>query len=164
MQLFEKIKSNVTDAVDSLVEKNRLHAQLTRLRFVMRTEHEIMNKNFVALGKYYYENLMEEDANRDEEIIASLENAKIKIEKAKERYRCLIEQKQSREYEEECAELEDITVACSNESEYDGLPLPFTVDLPDDEPEAGEIMMPAQKAVKPELSNMPDDEDSEAAE
>ena len=39
----------------TFVEKNRTKAKLNRLRMVMKSESELMNRAYIALGKEYYE-------------------------------------------------------------------------------------------------------------
>ena len=39
----------------TFVEKNRTKAKLNRLRMVMKSESELMNRAYIALGKDYYE-------------------------------------------------------------------------------------------------------------
>ena len=60
--IFDTVKGTVSTAVDtissvaqSIVEKNRTNAKLNRLRLVMKSESELMNRAYIALGKQLYE-------------------------------------------------------------------------------------------------------------
>ena len=62
MMIFDTVKGTVSTAVDtistvaqSIVEKNRTNAKLNRLRLVMKSESELMNRAYIALGKQFYE-------------------------------------------------------------------------------------------------------------
>ena len=62
--IIDKVKSTMNTAADTIttvaqnfVEKNRTKAKLNRLRMVMKSESELMNRAYIALGKEYYEML-----------------------------------------------------------------------------------------------------------
>ena len=62
MTIFDSVKGTVNAAVDTIsavtqtiVEKNRTNAKLNRLRLVMKSESELMNRAYIALGKTYYD-------------------------------------------------------------------------------------------------------------
>lgn len=149
MTFFESVKSGISCAVDtvssvtqSLVEKNRQNAKLNRLRAVMRNECEMINRAYISLGKKYYDNKINgknETCENEEELFKVIENSKAQIKKARERYLKIIESQTieiTKKYDIE--DLEDITVACSNEDEYDESP--FVADdnidiTPEVEPE-----------------------------
>ncbi|MDP4119586.1 MAG: hypothetical protein Q8876_00805 [Bacillota bacterium] len=155
MTFFERIKNNVTDAVDVLMEKNRIHAQINRIRLVMRTENDAINRNFIALGKYYYDNLRDTQNSENEEICTSIDAAKIRVEKAKERYQRLLELQTAVNIDlEEDYEFEDLTVACSNEEEYADMPLAQTSDTDDS----------VIAEVAPIIENKSEDLDAEVAD
>lgn len=133
MTFFDSIKNGLSSAVDtvssvtqSIVEKNRQNAQLNRLRNVMRSECEMINRAYISLGKKYYDNKKNgknETCENEEELFKVIENSKAQIKKARERYLKIIESQTieiTRKYDIE--DLEDITVACSNEDEYDESP------------------------------------------
>ena len=133
MTILDSVKNGFTGAVDTvsgiaqtIIEKNRLNAQLNRLRTVMKNECEMINRAYITLGKKYYENKVSgksETCANEEELFLIIENSKKQIVKARERYRQLIEARDTiitNEYDS--SDLEDITVACSNEDEYDESP------------------------------------------
>lgn len=143
MAIMDTLKGTVNTAVDTistvaqtLVEKNRTNAKLNRLRFIMKNESELMNRAYIALGKQYYENKKggsAKQAESEEKLFAVIESSKAKIAKARECYRQIVDSQNDIFYgkvtlgEQETAkvnsdDLVDITVACSNESEYDSSP------------------------------------------
>ena len=137
MTFFDTVKSGFSCAVDTvssvtqtLIEKNRQNAQLNRLRTVMRNESEMINRAYITLGKKYYDgkvNGREESCENEQELFRIIENSKAQIKKARERYLKIIESQNieiTQKYNVE--DLEDITVACSNEDEYEESP--FTAD------------------------------------
>lgn len=143
MAIMDTLKGTVNTAVDTistvaqtLVEKNRTNAKLNRLRFIMKNESELMNRAYIALGKQYYENKKggsAKQAESEEKLFAVIENSKAKIAKARECYRQIVDSQNDIFYgkvttsEQEPVKLNsddlvDITVACSNENEYDSSP------------------------------------------
>ncbi|MBQ5346883.1 MAG: hypothetical protein IIU39_02380 [Ruminococcus sp.] len=140
MTFFDSIKSGLSSAVDtvssvtqSIVEKNRQNAQLNRLRTIMRNECEMINRAYITLGKKYYDNKVggkENACENEEALFEIIENSKAQIKKARERYLKILESQTieiTKKYDIE--DLEDITVACSNEDEYKESP--FTADEAD---------------------------------
>lgn len=143
MAIMDTLKGTVNTAVDTistvaqtLVEKNRTNAKLNRLRFIMKNESELMNRAYIALGKQYYENKKggsAKQAESEEKLFAVIESSKAKIAKARECYRQIVDSQNDIFYgkvtlgEQEPAKvssenLVDITVACSNENEYNSSP------------------------------------------
>ena len=62
MDILNTLKGTVGTVVDTVstvaqnyVERNRTKAKLNRLRMVMKSESELMNRAYIALGKDYYE-------------------------------------------------------------------------------------------------------------
>ena len=62
MTILDSVKGTVNTAVDTIssvaqtiVEKNRTNAKLNRLRLVMKSESELMNRAYIALGKAMYD-------------------------------------------------------------------------------------------------------------
>lgn len=142
--IIDKVKSTMNTAADTIttvaqnfVEKNRTKAKLNRLRMVMKSESELMNRAYIALGKEYYEMLKKGDVTADDEkqknLLGVIDNSKAKIAKARECYRMVLESQSEFVYavpsapEKKPAEVKqedvvDITVACSNEDDYDSNP------------------------------------------
>lgn len=138
--VLDKVKSTIDTAADTLstvaqsfVEKNRTKAKLNRLRMVMKSESELMNRAYIALGKEYYEMLKkDETAPADENqknLLEVIDNSKTKIAKARDCYRRILESQSEYIYAAPAAteeysqdEIVDITVACSNEDDYSTSP------------------------------------------
>lgn len=133
MTFFDSVKSGISCAVDTvssvtqtIIEKNRQNAQLNRLRTVMRNESEMINRAYITLGKKYYDGKVNgrvEVCENEEELFRIIENSKAQIKKARDRYLRIIESQNTeitKKYNVE--DLEDITVACSNEDEYEESP------------------------------------------
>lgn len=119
MKVLEIIGSAVSDAVEYVVEKNRLQAQQNRLRMVMRNEADLINRSYIALGKYYFENLRGTDENeQNRKYCETIDKSSARMQKAADRYRSLIEAQAKVSYDEYTAledDGEDITVCCSYE-------------------------------------------------
>lgn len=133
MTFLDSIKTGISSAADTvssvtqaLIERNRQNAQLNRLRSIMRNECEMINRAYISLGKKYYDNKIsgrEGTYENEEELFKVIENSKAQIKKARERYLKIIESQtieMTKKYDVE--DLEDITVACSNEDEYEESP------------------------------------------
>ena len=141
MSFVDTIKGTFSVAVDTistvaqtLIEKNRTNAKLNRLRAVMKSESELMNRAYIALGKGYYEQIKKgakPNSEREKKLVALIDSCKAKIAKARACYRNIVESqndylfKTAADKEEELFEQKDvvdITVACSNENEYESNP------------------------------------------
>ncbi|MBQ6387310.1 MAG: hypothetical protein IJH96_01655 [Ruminococcus sp.] len=142
--IINKILCTMNNAADTLtnvaqnfVEKNRTKAKLNRLRMVMTSESELMNRAYIALGKEYYEMLKKGDVSaadeKQENLLCVIENSKTKIAKARECYRLVLENESefvlnvplapsASPVEVPQADVVDITVACSNEDDYSSSP------------------------------------------
>lgn len=139
MMIFDTVKGTVSTAVDtissvaqSIVEKNRTNAKLNRLRLVMKNESELMNRAYIALGKQLYESQKHGkavSAENQEKLFEVIEKSKAKIARARECYRKIVDSQNDIFYgspddekEFSSSEVVDITVACSNESDYKSSP------------------------------------------
>lgn len=152
MALLDSIKGTVKDTVNNavdtistvtntIIEKNRTNAQLNRLRLVMKNESEMMNRAYNALGKHYYESIKSGEeikpALNEKELFEVIETSKARIKKARERYSLILENQTVEICEKyEIGEIEDITLACSNEDQYQASP--FKTEETDDNAEAEE--------------------------
>lgn len=144
MTFFDTLKGGFDTAVETVstvaqtfIEKKRTNAKLNRLRSVMKSESELMNRAYIAMGKGYYEQIKKgEKANteREEKLVELIDNCKAKIAKARDCYRKTVEKQNEFLYttaagnEEgfEKQDVVDITVACSNENEYASSPFENT--------------------------------------
>ncbi len=145
MPFLDTVKCSLNTAVDTIsaithniVEKNRTNAQLNRLRLVMKNESEMINRAYIALGKHYYESTKSEKgffpSQNENELFDVIESSKQRIKKARERYSQILENQTVEIYKYDSDDaLEDITVACSNEDEYDDSPFEGLKDEPEKE-------------------------------
>ena len=139
MTIFDTVKGTVNTAVDTIsavaqtiVEKNRTNAKLNRLRLVMKNESELMNRAYIALGKQYYEMQKKGEITPNEnqkKLAEVIDKSKAKIAKARECYRNIVDSQNDVFYgtpeateDYSTTDIVDITVACSNENEYEKSP------------------------------------------
>ncbi len=139
MTIFDTVKGTVSTAVDTIstvaqtiVEKNRTNAKLNRLRMVMKSESELMNRAYIALGKQYYEMQKKGEVSSNEnqqKLTEVIDKSKAKIAKARDCYRKIVDSQNDIYYgtpdadkEYNVTDIVDITVACSNENEYESSP------------------------------------------
>ena len=126
-------KNAIIDVAQDVVEKNRQRAQLNRLRGIMKKENKTMEQAFTALGKAFYENMTEEDKKEHHLICQVIETSSERLERAHRRYMEVADGvvDQSPENKEEITneELESLTVACSNENEYNQIKTPVKVTV-----------------------------------
>lgn len=123
MNFFDTFSSTVAGAVEYVVDKNRVQAQVNRLRLVMRSEAKAMDKSYIELGKYYYEN-MRKTADTDNELLCqTIDRSKIRMKKAQQRYHQLMEQ-QLQNITDSAMENDDddITVCCSYDDSTETTP------------------------------------------
>ena len=57
MNILNTIGSGITQAIDTVVEKNRYITYTNRLKFVIKSETETLNRAYSALGKHFYKDL-----------------------------------------------------------------------------------------------------------
>lgn len=157
MTFFDTVKGTVSTAVDTIsnvtqdiVEKNRTNAKLNRLRLIMKSESELMNRAYIALGKASYESAKKGESIPEEQqkkLSEVIEKSKVRLAKARECYREIVdstndifygvpEPKPAAEYKNE--DVVDITVACSNENEYKNSPFEAQAEEAAPAPEKGE--------------------------
>lgn len=125
MNIFESIGSCLNDAVQSVVEKNRINAQVNRLRLVMRSESKTMNKAYLELGKEYYKKIKSGEitpTDEAEEYCDSIVKSGERFKRAIARYHELIDTQviagDAVELEDDDEEeTADITLCCSYEEE-----------------------------------------------
>lgn len=185
MMIFDTVKGTVSTAVDtissvaqSIVEKNRTNAKLNRLRLVMKSESELMNRAYIALGKQLYEsqkNGKPVSAENQEKLFEVIEKSKAKIARARECYRKIVDSQNDifygnpdEEKDYSSNEVVDITVACSNESDYKSSPfesieaqVKTAVDeIKDEVEETAEKVEEKAEELKEELTSA--DEETEA--
>lgn len=169
MSILDTLKDTMCAAVDTIsylaqdfIEKNRTKAKLNRLRTVIKSECELMNRAYIALGKDYYEQLKKGGApktEREEKLMQLIDNCKAKIAKARDCYRRIVESQNAFLYtaEEDNGEdfekqdVVDITVACSNENEYASNPFESKEDPKAEESSEGEESSEDEESPEKEL-------------
>lgn len=95
MEFLKNIGKAVGAAVSFVGEKNRKTAYLNRIRTVIRCEEKAAEREYLALGRYYYNNLRDKNNPVTEAHCAELDQIGSRMEKALNQ----LEQF----YEEDCA-------------------------------------------------------------
>lgn len=171
MTILDSVKGTVNTAVDTIstvaqtiVEKNRTNAKLNRLRLVMKSESELMNRAYIALGKAMYDRKKKGTKVDDaecEKLLKVIDSSKAKIAKARECYRQIVDSSNDIFYgnpevapEVKEDDIVDITVACSNENEYKSSPFkeekPVEENSAEEEPVKEEAETVAEEKAEPE--------------
>ena len=183
-QVLDTVMSTVNSAVETLstvaqnfVEKNRTKAKLNRLRMVMKSESELMNRAYIALGKEYYQILKKGDAEpteKQEKLLEVIDSCKAKIARARDCYRTIVESQNEYIYSTPAkssdkeavtsADVIDITVACSNESEYESSPFEAVADAAEKACESAEKKVEELKDAAKETAEELKDSAKETAE
>lgn len=122
MNFFETIGNCLNDTVQTLVEKNRVKAQVNRLRLVMRSEAKSINKAYIELGKEYYKKIKDGELSPSAEAdnhCNSIVKSGERFKKAVARYhelmdKQLIDADTDIDTDDE-DDAEDITLCCSYE-------------------------------------------------
>jgi hypothetical protein len=82
MKFFDTVTNNVTKAVDYVVEKNRKAALVNRIRIVIKNERENQARAYVALGKYYFQNMRDAQNEETEHFCKAVEASELRMKKA----------------------------------------------------------------------------------
>lgn len=82
MKFLKNIGKAVGEAVSFVGEKNRKAAYLNRIRAVIRCEEKAAEKEYLALGRYYYNNLRDKDNSVTEAHCTELEAIEGRLDKA----------------------------------------------------------------------------------
>lgn len=126
MNIFETIGCCVSDTFQAIIEKNRIKAQINRLRLVMRSETKTIDKAYIELGKEYFKKLKngEQDGSAEaQELCSSIVKATERFKRAIARYHELIDtqviscEPDLAPEDEEEDENGDITLCCSYDEE-----------------------------------------------
>lgn len=73
------IVKGVNDAKDNIAEKSRKTAVISRLRSVVKLEEARRDRAYMALGRYYYHNLRDENNENTELHCAAVDEAESRI-------------------------------------------------------------------------------------
>ena len=82
MNFLKNIGKAVENAANYVGEKNRRAAALNRIRGVIRCEEKAAEKEYLALGRYYYNNLRDKDNPVTEPHCVELESIESRLDKA----------------------------------------------------------------------------------
>ena len=88
MKIFNKIGDTFSQTVDVIVEKNRQAAYINRLKAIILSEQERINKAYIVLGKEFIRNKEGRKSSGfdPDEIIEEIAAAKLRLKKARARY------------------------------------------------------------------------------
>lgn len=82
MEFLKNIGKAVGDAANYLGEKNRRAARLSRIRSVIRCQEKAAEKEYIALGRYYYYSLRDKSNPVAEPHCAALDEIEAKLDNA----------------------------------------------------------------------------------
>ena len=85
MSFLENLGNGIARVIDSVVEKNHRASVINRLRIVIRNERENTARAYVALGKYYFENLRDPQNEETERLCRSVEESTARMRRAFEK-------------------------------------------------------------------------------
>ena len=143
MDFFKKIGKALSGAAGYVGEKNRKTAALNRIRTVIRCEEQAAEKQYLALGRYYYNNLRDKNNSVTEAHCGELEAIEARLDAALlqlEKFYSLEETKTDSLREE--IDLED--VQCLEEP-------PKAQEIPSSLPEEEELLPAQEEAVSAPL-------------
>ena len=82
MSFLENLGNGIAKVIDSVVEKNHRASVVNRLRIVIKNERENTARAYVALGKYYFDNLRDPSNEETERLCRSVEESTARMQKA----------------------------------------------------------------------------------
>ena len=91
MSISDVIGNKIKNAIETVAEYNRTQAELTRLRIILKGETEKLNRAYIELGKEYFNIIKDNESDEHKDLIDTIDSAKEKIEKTRERYRSVKE-------------------------------------------------------------------------
>lgn len=91
MNFFDNIGTGITQAIDTVVEKNRRLAYTNRLKYVIKSETETLNRAYIALGKHFYKDLKGDPESAEvERLCKVIDVAQERLKKAQDRLEYVI--------------------------------------------------------------------------
>jgi len=109
MGFINKVGKTLSEGFSRLEEKNRRSAYLNRIRAALKREEKAAQREYIALGRYYYNNLRDQNDQVAEKHCTELEIISKRIEAAIDRLEeCYAEmaEKKAAQYEE--IDLDDV--------------------------------------------------------
>lgn len=82
MNFFQTIGTGFSKAFEFVADRNHKAAVVNRLRIVIKNERENASRAYVALGKYYMENLRDPENELTERLCRSAQDSERRIRKA----------------------------------------------------------------------------------
>ena len=82
MKILSTVANGVTKAIDFVVEANRKTALINRIKLVVKSEEKNVNAAFIALGKYYFNNLRDKSVEETERHCRAVETARTRLDRA----------------------------------------------------------------------------------
>ena len=83
MDLLNTISCAVSSAYGAVVRKNRQAEQNNRLKAIVKSELGVMNRAYIALGKYYYKQLRGQASGDQAVLCSAIDQATERIQKAR---------------------------------------------------------------------------------
>ena len=117
MNILNTIGSGITQAIDTVVEKNRYIAYTNRLKFVIKSETETLNRAYSALGKHFYKDLKGDTESAEvQRLCRVIDVAQERLKKAQDRLEYVIMYgiPETNKAEEDEG---DITICCADNAE-----------------------------------------------
>lgn len=91
MNIFGTISTGIAQAIDTVVEKNRYLAYTNRLKFVIKSETETLNRAYCALGKHFYKDLKGDPESAEvQRLCKVIDVAQERLKKAQDRLEFVI--------------------------------------------------------------------------
>lgn len=112
---FKTAGGAVQNAVEVVAEKNRKTALQNRLRTVIRCEEKAAERAYLALGRYYYNNMRDASNAVTEPYCVDIEAAEQRIDAAVQKLEALCREEEQEEIEE--ITLEDVQEIAPPEAE-----------------------------------------------
>lgn len=85
MELFKNIGETVNNAVDYVIEKNKKFNKTTKLKRLVKKESNNIIKNYITLGKHYYNELRDVPNYDMQKLCKNIDESKKEIKKLKEK-------------------------------------------------------------------------------
>jgi hypothetical protein len=82
MSIFHTVRGGVTGAINFVVDQNRKISLISKVKHVIREEEQRANEAYIALGKYYYHHLRNEENNDTEFYCAQVDHAERRLQRA----------------------------------------------------------------------------------
>lgn len=108
MKILSTVANGVTKAIDFVVEANRKAALINRIKLVVKSEEKNVNAAFIALGKYYFNNLRDKSVEETERHCRAVETARTRLDRALTK----LEELTGEDDEDDC---EDVCSGCDSD-------------------------------------------------